>query len=183
MYANYTYLRFSVSTGFSLIELIVVIAILSIMAMIGIPSYQDIILKNRLSSEINALQRDLNFARSEAVKRNATIGICVANPAATDCDLSKKEWGIQGWMVAVIDASNSIVGQPIRIQQAFNSMDTLTDTSNATPIRFNRFGVAANSTRTFTLCDNNKNSQYSHEMMIARSGYIAESKMGAATCS
>ncbi|MCH9699267.1 MAG: GspH/FimT family pseudopilin, partial [Gammaproteobacteria bacterium] len=102
---------------------------------------------------------------------------------ATDCDASITNWGIQGWIVAVIDSSNSIIGQPIRIQQSFGSADTLTDTSNATPIRFNRFGVAANNIRTFTLCDGKNKSQYSQQIMITRSGQITASKMGTSTCS
>ncbi|MCH9697246.1 MAG: GspH/FimT family pseudopilin [Gammaproteobacteria bacterium] len=173
---------FSRKNGFTLIELLVSIVILSIIAALAVPSYQDIVLRNRMSAEMNSLVRDLHFARSEAVKRNTSVAICAANPASTDCDNSVANWNSQGWLVAIVDASNVIVGQPIRIQKSFTSSDVLSDSSNAVPVRFNRFGMASNNLRSFTLCDNTKNNQYSRSISISRTGQIISQDMGTATC-
>ena len=61
--------------GFTLIELIVVIAILAIMASIGIPSYQRMILNNSVTSASNGLVGFLQMARSEAVTRKEDVTV------------------------------------------------------------------------------------------------------------
>lgn len=62
--------------GFTLVELLVVIAILAILASIGLPSFQRILADYRVTSQVNAVQGLLQFARAEAVKRTAFVTVC-----------------------------------------------------------------------------------------------------------
>ncbi|OQK18659.1 hypothetical protein AU255_02675 [Methyloprofundus sedimenti] len=57
-------------TGFTLTELMVVIAIVGILAAVAVPSFNDSIERSRLVSASEAVIADLRWARSEAIKRN-----------------------------------------------------------------------------------------------------------------
>lgn len=58
--------------GFTLIELMVVVAVLAIFVTIGIPSFQNTIEKQRLKNAVEKVYADLSFARSQAIKSNRT---------------------------------------------------------------------------------------------------------------
>ncbi|NMG74525.1 GspH/FimT family pseudopilin [Aromatoleum diolicum] len=76
--------------GFSLIELMVTIAILAIVAGIGYPSFQGLLATQRVRAAASALYDSMIIARSEALKNNANATFAVAGS-----DLSK------GWTVQV----------------------------------------------------------------------------------
>lgn len=59
--------------GFTIIELMIVIAIVAILIAIGVPSMRNMILSVRLRSATSELYSTLVFARAEAIKRNANI--------------------------------------------------------------------------------------------------------------
>lgn len=61
--------------GFTLIELMITLAIAGIVMGVGIPSFNETIKNGRLTSNINELITSLNFARSEAVKRNQLVSV------------------------------------------------------------------------------------------------------------
>lgn len=61
--------------GFTIIELMVTIAILGIMATLAAPSFRDTILSARVRSSASDLFDSVLLARSEAVKRNAVIEV------------------------------------------------------------------------------------------------------------
>jgi type IV fimbrial biogenesis protein FimT len=61
--------------GFTLLELMIVVAIAAILMGIAIPSFMEAIRSNRLTTYANELVTALNLARSEAVKRGLTVAV------------------------------------------------------------------------------------------------------------
>lgn len=72
--------------GFTLIELLIAISVAGILLSIAIPSFSTMIRNNRLATQTNQIIAAINFARSEAIKRNTGITFCRANTiTATTC--------------------------------------------------------------------------------------------------
>ncbi len=61
------------NSGFTLVELMVTVAVLAILLGIAIPSFQGTLDKRRLTGAAEQLYADLQYARSEAIKRNTTV--------------------------------------------------------------------------------------------------------------
>lgn len=81
--------------GLTLLELIVVVAILALLMGVAVPSMHEMLDRNRLKAAAQAIAEDLQWARSEAVKRNRPVALslrpsnwCYGVTLATDlgCD-------------------------------------------------------------------------------------------------
>ncbi len=77
--------------GFTIVELLVTLAVAALLAVLAGPSFFDVIQNNRITSATNHLAAQLNYARSEAVRLNRPVN--VARKSATTNDLS------QGWTI------------------------------------------------------------------------------------
>jgi len=73
----------NISNGFTLIELIVTIAIISILAGIAVPSFQNTIRKNRIDTEAQRIFIALNRARNNALTTNSPSFVCRSTNAQT----------------------------------------------------------------------------------------------------
>ena len=132
------------NAGVTLVELMVVVAIVATLMMIGIPSYKYVTTSSRVSGEINSLLADMQFARSEAVKEGTPVTICTSTDKAT-CSGGNNGWNT-GWIVfsdlngnGTFDSSADSL---IKIGPAFNSNDTISTPSSqgASALTFNREG-------------------------------------------
>jgi len=134
--------------GFSLIELMVTLAIMIILMAVAIPSFNETMLGSKLTSNANDFVASLNKARSEAIKRNSTVTFCASTcPAGTDpCTCATAGGWDQGWVV--------LAGTEILLRHT--SMATglkMTDASNVRSITLQPTGVGATQA-TITLCQN-----------------------------
>ena len=101
-----------VQKGFTLIELMVVVALVAIITTIAIPSWNAMIAKNRVRAAVNDWTQSFYFARSEAVRQNTSVTICASSDGSS-CTASGYE---AGWIVKVIDPNDPT--QDIVLQDA-----------------------------------------------------------------
>ena len=94
---------FKPQLGLTLLELLVVLAIASVLAGIAVPSFQQQIATSRLKSASSQLYLATIRARSEAVKRNTSISI---TPTSGD-------W-INGWRIETGDGATIAIQAPLK---------------------------------------------------------------------
>jgi len=103
--------------GFTLLELLVTLAVAAILLSYGVPSFIDTVRNGRATANANDLITALSFARSEAVKRGARVTVCASDDAAT-CGGA---W-TDGWIViadgAVTDDAVPVVDEVLRVWPA-----------------------------------------------------------------
>ncbi|WP_462320975.1 GspH/FimT family pseudopilin [Halochromatium sp.] len=79
--------------GFTLLELLVIVSIMSILAVVAVPAFIDLHDRYRLKGVVDTLYADLQFARSEAVRRNDDVFVgfaaganwCYGLDSLSDC--------------------------------------------------------------------------------------------------
>lgn len=79
--------------GFTLIELMVTVAIMAIIAMMAAPSFGDMVTRQKLNSNARGLITALNQAKSQAALLRTTVAVCPSRTNSDD-DFEKEECAI-----------------------------------------------------------------------------------------
>jgi type IV fimbrial biogenesis protein FimT len=144
--------------GTTLIELMVTITIATILISIAIPSFRDLIIRNRLSAATNDLVAGINYARAEAIKRGISMTLCKSS-SGTACDGA--EWE-NGWIAFTdLNADGDLdTGENIlRVWSSLPTDYTLRPNNNFVNfIRYNALGEA-NNIGTFAVCHDNESAK------------------------
>lgn len=81
--------------GFTLVELMVTVAVLGILAAVAVPAMTGLINSNRLAGTTGELTAGLQLARSEALRRGARVRIC-GTVDGVNCGANWSRWIITG---------------------------------------------------------------------------------------
>ncbi|MBF0186573.1 MAG: GspH/FimT family pseudopilin [Magnetococcales bacterium] len=112
--------------GFTLVELIMGVAIVAILVTVAVPSYNEMLKLNRHRVQTSTLVRDLGMARSEAATRKARVVVC-RKDLGTQCSVDASLDWENGWLVFIdADLDDDYGAGDTLISQ----MDALEGTSN-----------------------------------------------------
>ena len=156
--------------GFSVTELMVVVAIVAILLGIGIPSYRYITNSYRMSAEVNGLLGDLQYARAEAIKEGLDVRTCVSNNG-TSCT-GESDWA-KGWIVL-----SGAGGTVLRVQAPFTgaTADRFIAGGNVSAITYNREGFATTAAgfagTTIRLHDSTQSAAWTRCLIITAVGLL-----------
>ena len=96
MFTNKHYKK---ANGFTLIELMVTVAVLAIVLTVAVPSFGNLVNANRLNAQANNFLAAIEYAKTEAVKNNATVAFCHSSDNSTCSAAPAGGW--QGWVVGL----------------------------------------------------------------------------------
>lgn len=150
------------NTGFTLIELMITVAILGIVMFLGVPTFKQSMARNQLATDTHAFLTTMMQARMEAIKRAENINVVAMTPA------NNNEWGL-GWRIERAVNSEVLFIQTLNVPVAI-------DSKNGNNVyRFNSRGfLIANTNDTVTVC-HSKVSMKGQLIRIAANGRAAAS--------
>ena len=119
------------STGFTLIELMVVLAIFAILVTLAAPSLKRLIQTTTMSSAVNTFLSDMRYARSEAIRRGGGVAMCRSNnPEAANakCGTGSTVGWEGGWII-FLNLDNGVTrtaAEPLlRVQGPITGVNTI----------------------------------------------------------
>ena len=114
------------SRGFTLVELVITLAVAAILLTLAVPNFSQFVKNNRLITQANDFVTALNVARSEAIKRGDRVTLCKSSDQVSCAGSGNWE---QGWIVFVDVNDDGIVSNPatnvLRVHGALEGNVTL----------------------------------------------------------
>jgi len=124
--------------GFTLAELLIVIIIAGVLAAIAAPNMSEFVKNNARATRVNTMVTALNYARGQAVTRNARVSLCRSSAPLFDACAAPGDFAV-GWIVftdanprGTVDAGTDTVLRIFQPDMGGNA--TLLGVKNAVPI-------------------------------------------------
>lgn len=134
-------------SGFTLIELMVVMAIAAVMVTLAAPSLKQFVQSSTMTSGVNTFLSDMRFARSESIRRGGGVVMCRSdNPEAganAVCGSGSTTGWESGWIIFVNlnqGSQRSSTEPLLRVQGPLTSINTIAETGAATIFKFTATG-------------------------------------------
>jgi type IV fimbrial biogenesis protein FimT len=153
---NRPFVWFQGEKGFTLVELIVTLVVAAILLTLAAPKLTSFIQRDRLSTQTNDLLADLALARSEAIKRGATVIVCKTNnptAAAPACNNTATDPWTSGRVIWFDNNKDGTVqaDEVLRVRQKLDGADGNGNAiygdgdganGNANEVHFTQLGMA-----------------------------------------
>ncbi|MBU2706516.1 GspH/FimT family pseudopilin [Zooshikella marina] len=143
--------------GFTIIEVMIGLAIAVILTTVAYPSFISLIVENQLAAGSNSFVGSIAVARSEAIKRGQAVRL-----EALDASDNSNEWG-PGWRIVVVTSS-----ELIREYEALDNNATLNSVGDNGAYTFNSRGFITTAGDTLNLCHSSGDG--SRQIQLLRSG-------------
>ena len=176
------------ASGFTLLEMLIVLAISALLLSVAVPSLSSIIDSIKLSSATNVFLSGLHLARSEAIKRNSRVVLCKTSDGVSCAVAGGWE---QGWIV-FHDANNNGTRESSErlIQRELPLSSSLRLTGNQyvaryvsfTPTGGTRLVGGAFQAGTLTVCRYSPGGGEARQIILNAAGRPRVQKTALATC-
>jgi type IV fimbrial biogenesis protein FimT len=178
----------TVSKGFTLLELIIIIAILGITMAFAAPGLSTMMANNRISSDASDFAAALQLAKAEAVARVNRVMVCKKNTTSNGC-ITSGDWS-QGWIVFSDNNANGGVdaGETVlMVHDALDSRITFGGTTGVTDaITFRPAGTSSvTTTEALIICDGRGFDDSSRGILVTitgRGSVMKAAETGQTTC-
>ena len=137
--------------GFTLLELITGLSITAILTATGVPAFNELVQRNRLTTEINTFVSHLHYVRSEAVKRSIRVVMC---RSADETSCSRTQGWQEGWIIFTDKNANREYDgdeELLYVQQGHENGITITSGRRRT-ITYQNTGRSPGSNGTYVFC-------------------------------
>lgn len=124
--------------GYTIVELMAVVAIIAITLILGLPSFLDVIRTSQMTTRTNDFIAAVALARSEATRRNRVAEIC-ARASDTSCDGGS--WD-NGWIVWADADDDGTLDAPDEVIRIGGPVANISVAGTLTAVRFDRRGFA-----------------------------------------
>jgi len=177
------------ANGFTLLELLMTIAIAGILLAVGLPSFGSMIAESRISAQYNSFVGSLYQARSEAIKGGTDITVCPRSAVeATSCG-GIGDWK-NGWIVfkdqayspsesvALVESQDAILSVKPAMKGentvvAFGSRtNQVTNVADVAYVRYMQNGSSSLSTGSIVICDAGRGAESSRALNVSLTGDI-----------
>lgn len=140
------------TAGFTLVELVVTIAVAAILLTIAIPSFTRTVVSAKLSTTANEVVAALNTARLEAIRHNQPTQFC-SNSATNNgngSDALATACGTTAGAVYTLnsDGTTTLIHEPLQLQPGVLLGDGSGGTAGVTALRYGSNGLATTVTGT-----------------------------------
>ncbi len=154
--------------GFTLMEMMVTLAIASILLALAVPNMRDFVQNNRAVSLSSNFMSAMNVARSEAIKRGSPVSVCASGDVnQTSCG---GPW-TNGWIVFDDpngDGDLAVASDRVKVYGMLNGGATLTSAVNA--VTFSNTGFVDAGSGNFTLSAADCRGNYGRVVALSNTG-------------
>ncbi len=176
------------NNGFTILELMIGLAIIGITMAVAVPNFITLIQNNRISSNIHDFVSALQLAKAESAARVNPVTICKKNNAGSAC-VAGGDWQ-QGWIVfsdnngsGSVDAGETVVLN----HEALDTRITFSGTAGVTSsITYNPSGTTSiTGTQVLIMCDERGFAESAKGILITitgRGGVMKAADTGQTTC-
>lgn len=157
--------------GLTLFELLISIAILSVLITVVAPNVREMLISNRVIAQINELSATIQYARSVAVNERTTTLICPTSNF-TNCS---NDWSNAKMVFNDLNGNGSRDNNEDILAGTEINETTIITSGPAQDIRFNQSGATA-SPATIKVCHNSNEAKFARAIVISLQGRVKTSR-------
>lgn len=158
-------------SAFTLVELMVTLAVATILITVAAPSFNSFYENSRSNSAIRNIQQSLQLARSQAVSYGSTVTVCPLRDGACGTDWQNGfSVFIDNGILGTLDSTNGIDDKVIRVIDGFNSKDFVSYDENSVSFSSDGLITGSFSSGIISYCPTSKTNVNSKAIELGRAG-------------
>jgi type IV fimbrial biogenesis protein FimT len=164
--------------GFTILELMVTVAIVGIVASIALWNSSDMLEEDRAENFLLELKRNTSYARSQAASTDEIVIVCPTPFSSVKTQAKEltcqSTWGGNNIIAVFIDSNNnnqydSNTDSLLRVMEKISANDQISYSGNESHLRFNTSGRITSNPGDFIFCPNNS-SDNNKALTVSQSG-------------